>query len=143
MTLKALPGGDGAPGEPDWPIQYADELDIAAAHEEWGIIIRELSGEGTLSVANGHAIKRLVEFRVQYERANRHVAEHGAVIKAKKTGVPQTNPYWTVMRQANEEIRVLEVELGIPPVRRGKTTKVSRRPSAPRASESYLKPVQK
>jgi hypothetical protein len=48
----------------------------------------------TLTVANGHATRRLVEFRVQFERASKHVAEHCPVMKAKnkKAKVGQWNP---------------------------------------------------
>jgi hypothetical protein len=48
---------------------------------------------GTLAVANGHAIRRLVEFGLQYDRSVARVAEQGTVIKAKRTGVPQINPH--------------------------------------------------
>jgi phage terminase small subunit len=88
-------------------------------------------------------IERLVMYRVQFARAAREVAEHGTVMKAKRTRVPQVNPYWAIMRQAGEEIRVLEVELGLPPVRRGKASKVQRAKKAQRAADAYLKPVSK
>ena len=143
MTLATIDGGEGLPPEPDWGSLFADELDLALAHEEWGIVVRELQESGVLSVANGHSIRRLVEYRIQYERASRHVAEHGPILKAKRAKVGQFNPYWSVMRQASEEIRVIEVELGLPPVRRGKTTKVQRGKKAPRAADSYLKSVSK
>src|SRR5215213_5447663 len=96
---------------------------------------------GTLTVANGHAIRRLVEFRVQYERAGRIVARQGTVVPAKRTRVPQINPYWVIMRQADEVLKVLEAELGIAPVRRGRATKVKREKKIERASDRYLKPV--
>lgn len=143
MSLQAISGGDGLPAEPDWSSLYADELDIAEAHEQWGIVTRELQDTGTLAVANGHSIKRLVEFRVQYERSSKHVAEHGPVLKGKRAKVGQWNPHWSVMRQADEAIRVLEAELGIAPARRGKVTKVQRGKKAFRAADNYLKPVSK
>ena len=93
---------------------------------------------GTLAVANGHAIKRLVDFRIQYERSSRHVAEQSPVTKAKRTGVPQYNLHWTVMRQADEAIRALEAALGVAPTSRGKATKVSRVKKAKRAADAYL-----
>ncbi|ACL57578.1 P27 family phage terminase small subunit [Methylobacterium nodulans] len=141
MTLAAIPGGDGAPAEPDWSQAYADELDIAFAHEQWGHIVREMGERGTLSVSNGHAIKRLVEMRIQYERASRHVAEHGAILRATRAKTGQWNPYWSVMTKADEAIRVLEAELGLAPVRRGKAAKVERRARTARAADAYLKPV--
>ncbi|MEI5679552.1 MULTISPECIES: P27 family phage terminase small subunit [unclassified Mesorhizobium] len=145
MEMTAIPGGDGTPSEPDWASLYADEFDIAAAHEEWGIVIRELKDAVTLSVSNGHSIRRLVEFRVQYERASRHVAEHGPILKPtnKKAKVGQWNPYWSVMKQASETIRALETELGLAPVRRGNATKVVRGKKSPRAADAYIRPVSK
>lgn len=141
MTLKALPGGDGVPPEPDWSQVYADEMDLAFAAEEWGAIVREMSGRGILSVANGHAIKRLVQFRVQFERASRHVAENGAILPAKRAKTGQWNPFWSVMTKADEAIRVLEAELGLAPVRRGKAAKVERKVRQARAADDFLKPA--
>lgn len=139
----SIQGGDGVPAEPDWSQLFSDELDIALAHDEWGLVIRSLQDAQTLAIENGHMIERLVMYRVQFTRAAREVAEHGTIMKAKRTKVPQVNPYWSIMRQAGEEIRVLEVELGIPPVRRGKAAKVQRGKKAQRAADAYLKPVSK
>ncbi len=141
MTLATVDGGNGLPVEPEWHLLFTDETDIALAREEWGIVTREMREMTTIAVANGHAVKRLVMFRVQYERAARHVAEHGAMMSAKRAGVLKANPYWTILRQADEGIRILEAELGIAPVRRGKATKLQRKARAPRASDNYLKPV--
>jgi phage terminase small subunit len=110
MTLKAVKGGEGTPAEPNWKLIYILEEESAVAHEEWRVIIREMQEVGTLSVANGHAIRRLVEFRIQYHRATRIVAEQGPIIEAKRTKTPRANPYWTVMRQADNAIKVIEAE---------------------------------
>lgn len=141
MTLKALDGGNGLPAEPDWSQLFNDAFDLAVAHSEWGIVTRELQDAGVLAVANGHSIRRLVEFRVQYERSAKHVAEKGALLAptSKKAKVGQWNPHWSVMRQADESIRVLEAELGLAPTRRGKTTKVQRAKKVPRAADNYLR----
>lgn len=136
-------GGDGIPPEPDWASIYSDELDVAAAHEQWGMIIRELCEVDTLAVVNGEAIQRLVQFRIVFKRASQDVAERGAVMKAKRSRVPQYNPHWTVMKQSDEAIRVLEAELGLAPVRRGKASKVQRAKKVSRAADAYLKPVAK
>ncbi|WP_457094920.1 hypothetical protein [Microvirga sp. P5_D2] len=64
MNFAAHEGGDGVPAEPDWASIYSGELDIAAAHEEWGFAIRDMREAQTLTVANGHAIKRLVELKI-------------------------------------------------------------------------------
>ncbi|WP_227438030.1 P27 family phage terminase small subunit [Methylobacterium sp. W2] len=141
MTLKAIPGGEGVPPTPDWSQTFVDEIDLAFAHEEWTAVINEMSGRGILSIANGHAIKRLVEFRVQYERSARQLAEQGSIVKAKRTGVAQINPVWTVMKQADEAVRTLEAELGLAPVRRSKAMKIEKKTKVARAADAFLKPV--
>ena len=140
-VLQGIAGGEGVPSEPDWSLIYKGADEVAVAHEEWGVILREMQEAGTITVANGHAIRRLVEFRLQYERAGRIVARQGTVVPAKRTRVPQVNPYWVIMRQADEALKVLEAELGIAPVRRGRATKVKREKKIERASDRYLKPV--
>ncbi|MCJ2132462.1 P27 family phage terminase small subunit [Methylobacterium sp. E-045] len=129
------------PPTPNWSQTFVDEIDLAFAHEEWTGVINEMTGRGILSVANGHAIKRLVEFRVVYDRAARQLAEQGPIIKAATTGVPQINPYWTVMKQADEAVRTAEAELGLSPVRRSKATKVEKKTKVARAADAFLKPV--
>jgi phage terminase small subunit len=116
-------------------------LDLTAAHEQWGLVVRSMQAAQTLATDNGHMIERLVRSRIEYERAARNVAERGTILKAAGTKVPQVNPYWPIMRQAAEDIRLLEIELGIPLVRRGKATKVHRGARAPRPADQFLKPV--
>lgn len=139
-TFTPIDGGDGMPPEPDWTATYSDVFDLALAHETWGQITREMKAAGTLSVVNGHAIQRLVNFRIIYERAAREAAENGAVIRAPKTGVPQYSPHWIVCRQADDAMRALEGELGISPLRRGRVTKATTRARKPRPSDEYLRP---
>jgi phage terminase small subunit len=141
--LVAVAGGSGAPEEPDWTAIYSDEADADAARAQWGVVVRELRDGQTLTVANGHMIQRLVLFRVEFERASRNVAERGTILSAKRTGVPQVNPYWPIMQQASAAIRLLEIELGLPPVRRGKASKVTREKKNSRAADAYLRPVAK
>jgi hypothetical protein len=52
-TISAIDGGHSLPPEPDWASVYSDEFDIAAAHERWGTVARELQSANTLAVANG------------------------------------------------------------------------------------------
>lgn len=141
MTItNVIIGGDGEPQEPDWRLIYASEDDLEAAHVAWGQVTRELRECQTLSVANGHAIRRLVDFRIAYDRASRHVAEHGPVFapKSKRSKQGQWNPQWGVMRHCEEVIRHCESELGISPIRRGRAAKVQKRDRKARASDAYL-----
>lgn len=125
--------------EPDWKAIFTDADDQAEAAEQWATVVEELTTAGTLTVANGHTMTRLVEFRIQYRKAARHVAEHGAILTAKRAKVGQWNPWWGVMRQADERIVVLEGKLGIDPVSRGKATKaVTRGGKKKKALDAYL-----
>jgi phage terminase small subunit len=134
---------NGEPIEPNWQMTYVDD-DLIIAREQWAQIIREMRIEEILTVANGHAIMRLVDFRIQYERARRHVAEYGPVfpVKKKDDDKPekqgQWNPMWGVMRHCDEAIMRLETELGISPLRRDKAGKVQKRNKEARAADAYL-----
>jgi P27 family predicted phage terminase small subunit len=139
--LVTVTGGAGVPPEPDWSRLYARVVEAASAHEQWGLVTRELAGAQTLSTENGNMIRRLVQFRVEFERASDDVAKRGTMLKAQRTGVPQVNPFWPIMRQASEAIRILEIELGLPPVRRAKAGKVNNAAKKSRPSDAYLKPV--
>src|ERR1044072_3011998 len=123
---QGIAGGEGIPSEPDWSLIYKGADDVAAAHEEWGVVVREMQESNTITVANGHAIRRLIEFRVQYGRASRIVARQGTIVPAKRTRVPQVNPFWVVMRQADEALKVLEAEPGTASVRPGRAPKAKR-----------------
>jgi P27 family predicted phage terminase small subunit len=144
MDLHTIDGGGGLPSEPEWSQHYSDELDIEATRNEWGVVVREMQRAETLAVANGHAIRRLVEFHIQWRRASEHVAEHGAIIKARTTGRGgQWNPNWSVMRQADHAIRGLEAELGLAPRRRAAAVKVKRRMNRRTAADDYLGPTER
>jgi phage terminase small subunit len=140
--LEAIPGGGGVPPEPDWSLIWRGKRQQAScrlASEHWVGIINEMREAGTLSCGNGHAIKRLVEHRVSYDMAMQKVATQGAVIRSTRSKGQVANPWWRVARQAEEVIRLLEAELGIAPVRRGKAKKVEKRANPTRAAEAYLR----
>ncbi|MBB4272778.1 P27 family phage terminase small subunit [Rhizobium mongolense] len=126
--------------EPDWASSYPDATDSEEASRQWQAVMSDLSAAGTIADANGHTVVRLVEFRVQYRKAARHVAEHGALLSSKRAKIGQWNPNWSAMQQADARIVVLEAKLGLDPVSRGKTTKVARGKKKSRAADAYLKP---
>jgi hypothetical protein len=109
--------------------------------EHWVAICGELREASTLTAGNGHAIRRLVEARVLYERAALDVAQRGALVPAPKTGTPIYNLNMTIMRQSEESCRMLESELGIAPVRRGRAAKVRPMSRVPLARDQYLRPA--
>lgn len=143
MQLSTVDGGQGAPPEPDWAAKYTDVLDLGLAREQWRIVVSELTEAGTLVVANGHAIQRLVDFRVIYERAARDMGESGAIVRAKRSRVAQINPNWSIMKQSAEQITTLEAELCLSPRRRASAGKAQRKAKAARPADAYLKPVAK
>jgi len=142
-SVKLAFASNGEPVEPGWHLLYTSGEECAIAHEQWRQVVHEMRSAEILSFANGHAIRRLIDYRIQYERASRHVAEYGAVLVAKKPkqGGRSTggwNPFWSIMRQADEGICRLESELGISPLRRAKAGKVQKRENRKRASDNYL-----
>jgi P27 family predicted phage terminase small subunit len=143
MTLTPIQGGDGVPVEPDWTSILTDDLDIVSARENWRSITSEMKDAGTLVVENGHAIQRLVLFRIEFDRAARNVAEQGKVIRAKRTKTPQINPEWTCMKQSAEAVSDLEAELGLSPRRRNAAGKVQRAKKKSTAADNYLRSVGK
>lgn len=126
--------------EPDWASSYVDPIDAEEASRQWAAVMADLNAAGTIADANGHTVVRLVEFRVQYRKAAKHVAEHGALLSSKRAKIGQWNPYWSAMQQADARIVVLEAKLGLDPVSRGKTTRVMRGKKKSRAADAYLKP---
>jgi P27 family predicted phage terminase small subunit len=143
LSLDTVVGGNGTPPEPDWSTIFTDDLDLAAARQFWRGIVSEMRDAGTLVVENGHAIQRLVIFRLEFDRAARNVIEQGKILRAKKTKTPQINPEWTCMKQAGEAVADLESDLGISPRRRNAAGKVTRAKKKTTAADAYLKPVSK
>jgi P27 family predicted phage terminase small subunit len=123
---------------PDWGASYTDPIDAAEAETQWRAVMADLQAAGTLAEATTHTVVRLVEFRVQYRKSARHVAEHGTILKAKKAAIGQWNPHWSAMQQADARIVLLEAKLGLDPVSRGKTTKVTSGKKRARAADAYL-----
>ena len=139
--LTALKGGEGTPPEPDWSSYCADELDLAFVKAQWRSIINEMKDLGTLSVDNGDAIRRLVMFRLEFDRQSRSVAEHGVIRKAKRTKSDQIHPSWTVMKQAAEAAGVIERDLALNPLRRNHGGKIQRKAKRKTAADEFLREV--
>lgn len=137
-TLVVLKGFEGEPVEPDWNDLYDNREDISTAREEWRKVVTEMREDQTLAFGNGHAISRLVHFRIIYRDAlHRVTKQQEAVVVPGKNG-PRMNPWFLAMRKAEESIRILEAELGISPLRRKKVGKVAKRETKTRAADSYL-----
>ena len=135
----AIDGGDGVPPEPNWRTIFGRAGDRTAAGEYWQSIISELRGAEKLAVANAHSIKRLVVAYVTYDISAREVLKSGPVIKAKKTGVPTYNPWWTTMSNADSQASALEKALCVSPRDRGTGAKVVKTARRATGSDRYLK----
>jgi hypothetical protein len=79
MTLDLIEGGDGAPKEPDWRMLFSDAGECVTAREHWSTVVTTMRSAETLTVANGHSIKRLVLAQIVFDRACTAVARDGAV----------------------------------------------------------------
>jgi P27 family predicted phage terminase small subunit len=135
----AIEGGDGVPPAPNWRTIFGRAADREAAAEYWRSIINELRGAEKLAVANAHSIKRLVVAYVTYDISAREVLKSGPVIKAKKTGVPTYNPWWTTMSNADSQASALEKSLCVSPRDRGTGAKVQKAARRVTGADRYLK----
>jgi P27 family predicted phage terminase small subunit len=142
VLLSLPPRPEGAPriepDEPDWRNIYSDESDIETAHTLWRQVVEDMQEVNTLSLLNGSTIRRLVEFHVQYDRAAKRIAEEGPIVMARRGRNVKQSLYWSVMRQASEEITRLEAELGVTPVRRARAAKVMKYKGKLRPADEYL-----
>jgi P27 family predicted phage terminase small subunit len=133
-----IAGGDGVPPEPNWRSIFGRAADREAASFYWKSIISEMRAAEKLAVANSHAIIRLVVAYVSFDLSAKEVIKSGPVIKAKKTGVPTYNPWWTTMSNAASQAQALEKELCISPRERGAGAKVEKR-ARKQSGGGYLK----
>lgn len=143
MALDVIAGGDGIPPEPNWRAIFGRQADRTAAAEHWKSIVAEVRSAEKLAAANGHAILRLVVAYMTFDRSAKEVMKLGPVIKAKRTGVPTFNPWWTTMSNAAAQAAAVEKELCISPRDRNAGGKVIRKARKQTGAAAYLKPVEK
>lgn len=135
----AIVGGDGVPPEPNWRFIFGRAGDREEAAAYWRGIVSEMRSAEKLAVANAHSIKRLVVAYVTYDISAREVLKSGPVMKAKKTGVPTYNPWWTTMSNAASQAQALEKELCVSPRERGAGAKVVKKVTRTTGADRYLK----
>lgn len=140
VDLVELPGGDGIPPEPNWRAIFGRAADREAASGYWKSLISEMRAAEKLAVANAHSIKRLVVAYVTYDISAREVLKSGPVMKAKKTGVPTYNPWWTTMSNAASQAQALEKELCVSPRERNNGGVVTKKARRQTGADQYLKP---
>lgn len=120
------PSRPDEPAEPDWSLLFTDELDLAVARRQWGLLVADLRSSEKLASANESHLRRVVFHQVVWERAARQIAEHGAVIK-KRRGPGKPNPWFSILKDANAMVSAAEAELTITPRRRSNGGKVSKK----------------
>jgi hypothetical protein len=76
---------------------------------------------------------------VTFDISAREVLKSGPVMKAKRTGVPTYNPWWTTMANANSQASALEKELCISPRERGAGAVVAKKSRRTTGADRYLK----
>ena len=138
--LVEIDGGDGVPPEPNWRTIFGRAADREAAAAYWQSIISEMRSAEKLAVANAHSIKRLVVAYVTFDISAREVLKSGPVMKAKKTGVPAHNPWWTTMSNAASQAQALEKELCVSPRERNSGGKIAKTARRKTGADAYLKP---
>ena len=150
MTVKPLHGGGADIDEPDWGQLIPDEIPPTNrdnsdwrdfAHREWLRTTTVMRDAGTLGAENRHQIQRLVIAYVRYDRAASEVFRLGLISDAPVTGVAMHNILTSEMRHADADATTAEMELGIPPRRRGTVTKAKRAEKVTRAADKYLSAV--
>lgn len=114
--------------EPEWPTAekgYGAEA-AAIASRKWHDLI-ELLGERGVDVAAHET--QLESYALTYARmvmAERHVAEHGPMVKAPRTGVPMHNPWLAIAQKCQATLMKLDKVLQPPAA--GKKAKRATKP---------------
>ena len=104
-----------------------DDFDAEHARK-WDEVLALLRARGAPIGEYGDVVRIYVLSFVEAKRARAHVAEHGAIVPAPRTGIPTHNPYRKVAQEAELQVARLADVLGMTPTSRAK---VSRAPLLP------------
>jgi P27 family predicted phage terminase small subunit len=88
------------------------------AAEIWAAIITAMAGQRTLSAEALPAIERYCILCIRWRTAEQHLGAEGEVTAAKRTGVPQVNPWLGISRATAAQLARLEKDLGLTPAHR-------------------------
>lgn len=130
--------------EPDWPLIFSDEIEIAAVRRYWRHAVQAMRDAGTLLPENEPAILRLMMVYTLYDRNAKEVAENGAVIAPKRKNsraISRVSPHFTAMSTLSKEALALESDLGLTPRSRNKVTPAKRKANQRVIGGGYLKVV--
>ncbi|MFN3387450.1 MAG: P27 family phage terminase small subunit [Allosphingosinicella sp.] len=130
-------------GEPNWRQLLPDRKERKSASAYWRAITEEMRQLETLSLANQHAVQRLVLAYLVYDRCSLLVAADGLVTEPKADnprGIARLSIHYKAMREAESTAERLEAQLGLSPGRRGKVGKVPRKRERSAGADSFLGP---
>ncbi|GMU22159.1 MAG: hypothetical protein AMXMBFR13_22470 [Phycisphaerae bacterium] len=101
-----------APPMPSWLPDGAKPI--------WKQLVKQLATMGTLSSADEAVMTSYCVTYSRMQEAEGKVAETGGDIVRSVNGHPQINPWLTVQRKAQEQLKSLAIELGLTPCARTK-----------------------
>ncbi len=114
MSAFIVPGA----GDPVMP----DDFDAEHARK-WDEVLALLRARGAPIGEYGDVVRIYVLSFVEAKRARAHVAEHGAIVPAPRTGIPTHNPYRKVAQEAELQVARLADVLGMTPTSRAKVSR--------------------
>lgn len=129
--------------EPDWGRLLPEKGERDAASEHWQRVAGEMDEMQILSLANGHALQRLVLAYLVYDRCSKDVAAHGLVTEASPDNpksIARLSVHYKAMREAEGTAQRLEAQLGLTPGKRGKVGKVTKKRERSTGADAFLGP---
>jgi P27 family predicted phage terminase small subunit len=125
-TLKLLAGNpghrplnDSEPQAPEGIPDCPDFLDDVAK-SEWSRVCEDLQRMGVLSTVDRPSIAAYCVTYSRWVEAERHVKQHGLIVKSPTKGIPMPNPFLWVATSAMAELRKWLVEFGLTPSSRSR-----------------------
>jgi len=97
-------------GEPEPPPHLDKE-----ARAEWHRTIADLAAMGLLGQENRTTLAVYCQAWSRMVEAEKHVAKHGVLVPAPRTGVPMVNPHLRIATAAAAEVTKLAAEFGMTP----------------------------
>lgn len=129
--------------EPDWSRLLPEKSEQGAASEHWRRVAGEMHELEILSLANVHALQRLVLAYLVYDRCSKNVAADGLVTEPKADNpksIARLSIHYKAMREAENTAERLEAQLGLTPGKRGKVGKVTKKRERKAGADTFLGP---
>jgi P27 family predicted phage terminase small subunit len=127
--------------EPDWKRLLPESAEQLAASEHWRRVAGEMQDLEILSLANGHALQRLVLAYLVYDRCSKNVAADGLVTEPSKDNpksIARLSIHYKAMREAENTAQRLEDQLGLTPGKRGRVSKVAKKRERKAGADAFL-----